>query len=509
MGLINNENLYPKDTRITINDEVIGSDKDNNGVTRNYPMSSIVSLINEINELKFSLYKYSSVDANSKKGVFNIYGDFFKFSNIDQEYNDNSNIFNVFKDNKESILFYLKDGSESFAYYTIKNATQNSESFTFELELVGSLRTGIYILENKYLFNFNVISDSQTQIQSDWNQSAANEKDFIKNKPDLSDLMHLNVDEDIDSQKTWNLPNSTRGDNAIRVIQGGTGIAISVDVKTAAVGSQYQVRVKGTGIAVLNHANGTGVKLQNHANGTGLNMTNDSAGTAQEILQKPSSTGNSILTRKEVTDGVYEDRFKVDNAGNTTTQKLTIQDVTEDLTVTKSLFIDDKGEVKTRSSDLMHLNVDEDIKSRKTFNKTDANKEYKLSLNNTSTLNNNGVLEVSNSGNIGVLIQNTGAGAGVDGLNTSSGTFSVINQAHSSTGDSFVVKKNFTGISSEDVFKIDNAGNTTTQKLNVQDVLNLKPSTVPLSPIKGDLYFDSADNILKCCNGSVWKNLFS
>ncbi|QQV91519.1 hypothetical protein M1M25_gp082 [Tenacibaculum phage Gundel_1] len=183
MGLINNEELYPKDKKITINDQVIGSDKDNNGVTRNYPMSGIVSVINDANELKFSLYKYSDDDANLRKGVFNITGSDFKFSDTDQESNNNTALFNVIKNNKENIILYLKDGTENFGYYHVKNATQNTQSFTFELELIHNIKAGSYVLENTYVFNIGITTSTLTQIQSDWNESNAVEPSFIKNKP--------------------------------------------------------------------------------------------------------------------------------------------------------------------------------------------------------------------------------------------------------------------------------------------------------------------------------------
>lgn len=183
MGLINNEKLYPKDTRITINDEVIGSDKDENGITRNYPMSGILSVINEANELKFSLYKFSNDDANLRKGVFNITGSDFKFSDTDQESNNNTALFNVIKNNKENIILYLKDGTENFGYYHVKNATQNTQSFTFELELINNIKAGNYVLEDTYIFNIGITTSTLTQIQSDWNESNSVQPSYIKNKP--------------------------------------------------------------------------------------------------------------------------------------------------------------------------------------------------------------------------------------------------------------------------------------------------------------------------------------
>jgi len=45
--------------------------------------------------------------------------------------------------------------------------------------------------------------------------------------------------------------------------------------------------------------------------------------------------------------------------------------------------------------------------------------------------------------------------------------------------------------------------------LHVSDVMRLQPrATAPGSPAKGDIYFDSSDDKLKCYDGTAWQNLF-
>jgi hypothetical protein len=45
--------------------------------------------------------------------------------------------------------------------------------------------------------------------------------------------------------------------------------------------------------------------------------------------------------------------------------------------------------------------------------------------------------------------------------------------------------------------------------LHVSDVMRLEPrATAPGSPAKGDIYFDSSDDKLKCYDGTAWQNLF-
>jgi hypothetical protein len=71
-----------------------------------------------------------------------------------------------------------------------------------------------------------------------------------------------------------------------------------------------------------------------------------------------------------------------------------------------------------------------------------------------------------------------------------------------------------TGPSTERV-RIDASGNmgigtsAPARKLHVSDVMRLEPRNgAPSSPSKGDIYFDSSDNKLKCYDGTNWQNLF-
>jgi hypothetical protein len=63
--------------------------------------------------------------------------------------------------------------------------------------------------------------------------------------------------------------------------------------------------------------------------------------------------------------------------------------------------------------------------------------------------------------------------------------------------------------------RIDSSGNvgigtaSPARPLHVSDVMRLEPRNgAPSSPSKGDIYFDSADNKLKCYDGTNWQNLF-
>jgi hypothetical protein len=45
-------------------------------------------------------------------------------------------------------------------------------------------------------------------------------------------------------------------------------------------------------------------------------------------------------------------------------------------------------------------------------------------------------------------------------------------------------------------------------KTTIKDVININPSATPSSPVKGDVYFDSTSNKLRCYDGSSWNDLF-
>jgi len=46
------------------------------------------------------------------------------------------------------------------------------------------------------------------------------------------------------------------------------------------------------------------------------------------------------------------------------------------------------------------------------------------------------------------------------------------------------------------------------RKLHVQGIMRLEPTTEPIDPGKGDLYFDSTSNKLRCYDGTEWHDLW-
>jgi hypothetical protein len=85
-----------------------------------------------------------------------------------------------------------------------------------------------------------------------------------------------------------------------------------------------------------------------------------------------------------------------------------------------------------------------------------------------------------------------------------------------SRGDGSIrISQGATGSALNERMRIDNAGNvgigtsSPVRPLHISDVMRLQPRNgAPSSPGAGDIYFDSADNKLKCYDGSTWQNLF-
>lgn len=154
--------------------------------------------------------------------------------------------------------------------------------------------------------------------------------------------------------------NSTGGRGIYVNNTGGTGILMSnssnfpgIDVaSSSSQGSAIRAQSTGSGGKAIDTTATGGV------NSSAIRATSIGTGTATEVVMQGansngvsitsslSNSGDSIVVKKFVSGSVREDRFIVDSEGNTTTQKLTVQDATEDLTATKIAVIDSNDEVK-------------------------------------------------------------------------------------------------------------------------------------------------------------------
>jgi len=133
-------------------------------------------------------------------------------------------------------------------------------------------------------------------------------------------------------------------------------------------------------------------------------------------------------------------------------------------------------------------------------------------------------MRIASDGNVGVGTSSPSARLDISGV-TNSYALKISDGTHTAglipSGNNTVAlyTPDTTGLSfwtnDNERMRIDPSGNvgigTTTpaRKLHISDVMRLEPRNgAPSSPSKGDIYFDSADNKLKCYDGTNWQNLF-
>ena len=272
---------------------------------------------------------------------------------------------------------------------TIADFAANSGSYTFEQGDVIILDSGN---GSYYMYNGGTKTDV-----SAYNEITASEIDW-------SQITNIPTDVENPTLSTvLNNGNSSSKNMVLDTDIGGAGLKVSnndttstssaIEVTSNAGRGIYVNNTEGTGIKV-NNTGGTGIFISNSSGFPGIDASsissqgsairaqstgsngkaieaiatggnNSSAiratalgnGTATEVVMQGansngvsitsrlSNSGDSIVVKKFVSGSVTEDRFKIDSEGNTTTQKLTIEDVAEDLTADKLAVIDADGNV--------------------------------------------------------------------------------------------------------------------------------------------------------------------
>lgn len=136
---------------------------------------------------------------------------------------------------------------------------------------------------------------------------------------------------------------------AIEIVNNqGSQSAIDIDVN-ASTGIILNTKQISTKAIRLNRDNGGGgieiIDNNTSLSGASIYVNNKSNNDAITVVSSDGSQGDAFRLSKFVSGGTTEDRFIIDNEGNTTTQKLTIEDVAEDLTADKLAVIDANGNV--------------------------------------------------------------------------------------------------------------------------------------------------------------------
>jgi len=120
MGKINNKSRYIVDTKVTLEDYLIGSDGDssgNSGKTKNYPISSIIRLLAEVGGVTLNLFKIVSDPTNSatpKQGEIFTNGDVTEFIDIE------SIKISKFNDSGVDLTVYLSFIFENKGLFSLK-----------------------------------------------------------------------------------------------------------------------------------------------------------------------------------------------------------------------------------------------------------------------------------------------------------------------------------------------------------------------------------------------------
>jgi len=122
-----------------------------------------------------------------------------------------------------------------------------------------------------------------------------------------------------------------------------TGAGSYIDNTSGGIGSQIVNISTGFGSYIDNVSGGIGSRINNTSTGFGSYINNASTGAGSYINNTSLSTGDSYVINKDGLGTV----FKIDNVGNTTTQKLNIEYVDEDFTADKILVTGATGEVKS------------------------------------------------------------------------------------------------------------------------------------------------------------------
>ena len=178
--------------------------------------------------------------------------------------------------------------------------------------------------------------------------------------------------------------------NGIEIVNNqGSQSAIDIDVN-ASTGIILNTKQISTKAIRLNRDNGGGgieiIDNNTSLSGSSIYVNNKSNNDAITVVSSDGSQGDAFRLSKFVSGGTTEDRFKIDSEGNTTTQQLKIEDVSENLTAPKFAVLDNDGNVGSISTDNVVILDDKKVVPSNNWDALDKTGYYTNTANNIPTL---------------------------------------------------------------------------------------------------------------------------
>ena len=170
-------------------------------------------------------------------------------------------------------------------------------------------------------------------------------KSVINKEYGYKHFVSKNTNSEITSRKS--ITNTNTNDYGFDFVNNSSSNSLLTSINSSSGNLNYLIN---SGAGVLNFSN-------NSSNGFVDYIINSGTGTVTKVNSTLLSVGAAYSLVKEVSAGVYEEKFKIDHEGNTTTQKLTIEGVSEDLTADKLAVIDAIGEVKYIDKNLTSVDI--------------------------------------------------------------------------------------------------------------------------------------------------------
>lgn len=182
---------YPKKVP-TISDFFLGSKFKSQNQTVNFEFSEVISLINELNGVSTTIYKFSEfIDAQTTEGYFNTNQGVTDFSQITEivinanDYNsvDLTEAFDNILDNKNDILISLRDSNIKGVYYyfRVESFVKSTEYYTLNVEMVETISNGELTEGISLNLSFTVNQKVPTP-QHDEFIATANQTEHVLNK---------------------------------------------------------------------------------------------------------------------------------------------------------------------------------------------------------------------------------------------------------------------------------------------------------------------------------------